>query len=538
MNEKEKNMINETPIHLINLPDVLQSNDYGCGVYAAQAIMAYYGEDWWEQELEKELHVDPEFGTPIKELIKFFKANHLKVYAGKFTIDKLKATLDSDIPVILLIQAWDSDSKKDLWMNEEYGHYCFTPDTKILTKTGYKQISNINIGEFVLTHKGNFKKVLKKTERKYNGEILKIKTNGSINEIKTTPEHPFYSKIYKSKKTQLLKQKNFLHNINFIKAKEITKQHIVLNKCITEEIDIIDINHNRAFLLGAYIGNGNITGDKRKDGSIDYNKIRFIVGTKETFLIEKIKLLMKTEFDLETYYSYPKNNNCVHLIYYSSEVVKYFEKYGGKPQHKQIKDEIYFAKKDILYQFINGWFETDGCQVLDKKNLKNNITTTEETLAYGLKIILDKLNISYSVFVRKGGIKQVVKNCYDCKDAYMFNWMLNSNKYHSIYNNNYKINRITKKDSEIYNGLVYNLEVEDDNSYIAEDFIVHNCIAIGYTDTAIIFEDPAIFGRGYINFSELEKRWHGEDEKILRNFGIAVWGKKPFNFTDEFIHID
>ena len=70
-------------------------------------------------------------------------------------------------------------------------------------------------------------------------------------------------------------QNNFLHNIKFIKAIEITKNHIVLNRCIIEEKDIVDINYNRAFLLGAYIGDGNNTGYKRKNNSVDYNKIRF-----------------------------------------------------------------------------------------------------------------------------------------------------------------------------------------------------------------------------------------------------------------------
>lgn len=58
----------------------------------------------------------------------------------------------------------------------------------------------------------------------------------------------------------------------------------------------------------------------------------------------------------------------------------------------------------------------------------------------------------------------------------------------------------------------------------------HYVIVRGYNKKGLIIEDPAIFGRGFISYKELDKRWHGEDIDILENYGIAVWGKKPFNY--------
>lgn len=61
----------------------------------------------------------------------------------------------------------------------------------------------------------------------------------------------------------------------------------------------------------------------------------------------------------------------------------------------------------------------------------------------------------------------------------------------------------------------------------------HYLIVIGYDDKNLYFKDHAMFGKGYIPRKEFLKRWHAEDRKneILTRYGIAVWGKKPFNYN-------
>lgn len=58
----------------------------------------------------------------------------------------------------------------------------------------------------------------------------------------------------------------------------------------------------------------------------------------------------------------------------------------------------------------------------------------------------------------------------------------------------------------------------------------HYVIARGYNSKGIIIEDPAIFGQGFLTYKEFLKSWHGEGTQYLSCFGIAVWGKKPYNF--------
>ena len=122
--------------------------------------------------------------------------------------------------------------------------WCVLPETLIKTKKGWKQISEIDEGEEVLTHKGRFKKVLEIKKRKYKGNIKVIKTYGNHRELRITEEHPmFWEKIVKhgikgiSNSTAILsngdrKRYRYENEIKsspiWIKASDITKDNLIL----------------------------------------------------------------------------------------------------------------------------------------------------------------------------------------------------------------------------------------------------------------------------------------------------------------------
>lgn len=66
------------------------------------------------------------------------------------------------------------------------GNGCFIGNTKIITKNGIKSIKNVLIGDEVLTHTGEIKKVINTKRIKYSGSLIKI------NDTFSTPNHEFY----------------------------------------------------------------------------------------------------------------------------------------------------------------------------------------------------------------------------------------------------------------------------------------------------------------------------------------------------------
>lgn len=67
----------------------------------------------------------------------------------------------------------------------------------------------------------------------------------------------------------------------------------------------------------------------------------------------------------------------------------------------------------------------------------------------------------------------------------------------------------------------------------------HYVVAIGYKQNTVIFEDPYSFKLTYLQYQELEQRWHDIDKrgnKYLHQ-GIAIYGKKPAYNSHKLIHM-
>jgi uncharacterized protein len=111
---------------LIVIPDVRQSTDFSCGATALQALLAYYSEDWSEEELIKLLGTNQEIGTTPESLVRVATALGLRASIGEnLTFDDLRAALDERIPVIVAFQAWVDVKPPEFSWAEcwEEGHY-------------------------------------------------------------------------------------------------------------------------------------------------------------------------------------------------------------------------------------------------------------------------------------------------------------------------------------------------------------------------------------------------------------------------------
>ncbi|MCW6038359.1 DUF1156 domain-containing protein [Spirulina subsalsa FACHB-351] len=70
--------------------------------------------------------------------------------------------------------------------------YCLAPDTLIQTTKGYVSIQDIQIGDQVLTHKGQFSTVINTSKRWYEGQIYHLTIAGINHPLIITGEHPIY----------------------------------------------------------------------------------------------------------------------------------------------------------------------------------------------------------------------------------------------------------------------------------------------------------------------------------------------------------
>lgn len=111
------------PINLIRIPLTRQATCYTCGASALQSVLAFYGQEFSEEELAKKLKSNYQEGTAYKQIAAFAEKLGFSVEIHKdMSISDLKAALDKRQPVICLLQAWSEHpvDYKDEWND---GHY-------------------------------------------------------------------------------------------------------------------------------------------------------------------------------------------------------------------------------------------------------------------------------------------------------------------------------------------------------------------------------------------------------------------------------
>jgi len=140
-----------------------------------------------------------------------------------------------------------------------------------------------------------------------------------------------------------------------------------------------------------------------------------------------------------------------------------FRDFGRYAHGKIIPDWVQKAPKCLINEFINGYMRSDGNT---KKNGTRKITTVSHNLAYGLQ----------RLYLKLGYISSIEGRTVNQRDTYEVSCQSQKCQYCSFIEDNYVWCPLFKKQkSTVIGQPVYNFEVENDNSYIVENVIVHNC---------------------------------------------------------------
>ena len=362
------------------------------------------------------------------------------------------------------------------------GFPCFVAGTKTLTNNGYKNIENVVITDRLLTHNGKFQNILNLQKKIYNGYLFDIKIKYHPELITTTEEHPFY--------VREKKENNIFGNAIWKKAYELTMNDYfgmiinnneiipeftfekTINQFKTEKQHIKLDKLDYWFVMGYLVGDGWIDETTKDDGGCMY-KIRFAINNKDKDkeeVFERINKVIPITDKKCVSGDKCKKIECSNIIWYN--ILKQFGKYA---HGKIIPEWVQDAPKEFIQEFINGYMKADSC--IDNNNIIQ-ITTVSSNLAYGLQRLYLKLghifSINKCICPKTTIIEDITVNQ---KDTYCIREVLQrEQKISSFIEDNYvwfSPFEITKRD--IIEIPVYNFEVENDNSYIVMNTIVHNC---------------------------------------------------------------
>lgn len=345
--------------------------------------------------------------------------------------------------------------------------FCFPAKTRIETLGGSKMINEIRVGEMVKTHKGRFRKVLRVYKRRNFSKVYRIRTK--YQELYATKNHPILATTKKKttgrhttkkwREVQRLKIGHLLHYPR--KPVEKMVDFSVSQKRKTRELfgrRFLSVDFT--WLLGLYAAEGSSSGSKR---------IAFTLGSHETELIEKTTRFLKKFFG-KVYLDKSHSWSTTVLVNSRSLAESFRIWFGTNAHEKRIPHFIFKLDERRKASFLKGLVEGDGS--IGKYSV--TLATVSKRLRDDFIKLCRELSIRVICSTQKPTSGYSIGNLvYQC-GIHPLDW----NKILTLAEDEFEIKsveRVWLKDYFREYKYVYNLEVEEDNSYIANGFIVHNC---------------------------------------------------------------
>ncbi|MBU2577280.1 DNA primase [Patescibacteria group bacterium] len=389
---------------------------------------------------------------------------------------------------------------------------CFPKGQLIKTINGLKSIEEIRIGDLVLTKSGQYKSVIRLLERKYQGSMVILKTRMDNRQVILTEDHEVfviktknckykgrlsrlcqsrcdrycperYFKNYRVEKidAKSLKEGQYLLYPIPLKVEEVTniKLENYLNRKKTKygkkikEIPLeITVDEDFLKIIGYWIA----------EGSSHRAYLRFSLGNNEQVFADEIIRLVKKIFNTDAKICYRKNGKTgLEITACNSNLANIFENLCGKgAANKHIPFIFQFLPLEKQRILLEAIFKGDGYYGLES-NTKNpirykSITTISQTLLEQLKDIVLRLGLFPDLNYLPS---RKDKNNLFHRPSYSIKW---HEKPIAHYSDFLEVNKekfwiLPIKDiiKKTFSGKVFNLTIDEDHSFVVNNFVVGNC---------------------------------------------------------------
>lgn len=445
--------------------------DGSYGAAAAEAVRKYgnlYYDDYTSISKSKYADHRTYSGDREKNWGAYGVPNDLEATAKKYTIkttslvrnfDELAAAMVNDLAPIPVCSnqgfTMTRDSDGFCRASGSWSH-CYPKNTMVYGENT-KPIEDINIGDLVIGHDGELHKVTNTMNRIYNDDMIQIKPFG-LPTISLTKEHPIFVRrngIYAFINAEDVKITDYLVS---------PKLKVLPNKTkLTFNNIEISPDKDLSWLFGLYIADGNI---------VKNHKVCITIDSREKESIDKVVKIFNEKFGLKCHI-YDKNT-FVRLVVYSSELSRLFGEWFNRYSAIKRIPSFMYEEGWSLENLIDGIFCGDGCNIRGGKRLR--ITTISKRLAYDIWRILLYINKYPTMSVLPPS-----KTGYpNGKPQYIVEWVPNPiRKSKIIVDGNDILLPIKSISKTSFNDIVYNIEVDGVNSYVADGTSTHNCMLFG-----------------------------------------------------------
>ena len=330
--------------------------------------------------------------------------------------------------------------KSDCWC---FGFPCFAKGTYILTEKGYIPIEDVSVGDKVLTHKGRWRKVTATMHR--DGARLWDVNGFGILPTRTTAEHPYY--VTKPD-----------HPMEFKKVEQLDDSWY--STMVLPDAESDGYSKEMWWIIGRYLADGWRV--ERKDRPSGGRIVFAISDDKRAEFEQRLR-------EAKLHGTYTKERTCGKYHVCNNQLYEYLEKFGKYAHGKRIPREALCLPREKAKYFFDGYMSGDG------RSDREEATSTSAAIILGMCIIVQRLGKSVpAVYYTRRDEKCVIQG-RECRQRDTYTFRISSKSVKGHYRERYVCRELYQPTESDDFGTVYNISVEQDNSYVANGAIVHNC---------------------------------------------------------------
>ena len=390
------------------------------------------------------------------------------------------------------------------------GTPCFTAGHMVLSAKGYVPIEDIKVGDEVVTHKGRLRTVVRiGNERKEVGVLTGV---GMCEPITCTADHPFLSVEWRNQNTRrnnLYTQVEHCGHPEWVAAKEMPgRQWCQLlshdNDNRAPESAKFDVK-TAMYIAGMYLGDGWIRkheGKAKKSVVLGINPEKYV----------KLKAAIGNAV-----HTVSRERTIVRVSIHDTAFADWLEAEFAHYSHLKTVPS-WVMGHSFRGEFLRGFLDTDGSVTKDGKV---SISTTSRSVAYGISDLMAAEGYVSSVALVETPDTCVIegRTCnqrdYYQVRAYPQPMSRKSRVRHGM------MLRTVSGFTPVGEETVFNIEVDEDHSYVVQSAVVHNCQAFSVAGLRKGLDDER--GNLTLKFVELAHELAGlgnTDGNGLRN---VVW---------------
>jgi Fe-S cluster assembly protein SufB len=373
-----------------------------------------------------------------------------------------------------------------------YVEGCLPAGEQISLGDKWANIESIHPGDHVIGDDGKKHKVSKTMTRNYQGDMIKIHPYSPQNAFEVTPEHPILAiPREKVQRNDRVPSDRKITRTDFDKLEQASPEYLPAGQLkhgdylVFPRVFAQPGSESEGFtpdllrILGFYLSEGSIGARERQ--------VSFAFNSNETDLMETLSDSLYAFLGKRPSMIPCKGKEGTVVLIGSPKLVQLCIKHCGRLSHKkQLSGEIMNLPDNLTKLLLESHAAGDGHLNLHHGKAEVwEICSSSQSLVYQLQELLARQGVYASISKRPARKSIIWGKEYDCRAVYVLHYAPSPRRRTMLKTDTHFLVPIRKTIKRAYNGPVFNIEVEDSQSYLAKGFAVHNCTAPSYSSSSL-----------------------------------------------------